>query len=288
VTTVDIVVGVDGSAASDAALRWAARQASRRGVELTVLHAYDRPHGPDTPLDDAYRRDLAGIAQAVVDSAVTEVRSLTPDVRVRGEALDAQPAACLLRASEEGAMVVVGSRGRGGFSGLLLGSVSQHVAVHATGSVVVVRDRADRAEGPVVVGIDDSVSAAYALSVAFEEAATRGAQLVVMHAFLPAVRAWGVDLPLVVEGEQAQRTVERDRLAAAVAPWREKYPTVQVDSMVVEGQAAARLVQASASAQLIVVGTRGRGEFAGLLLGSVGLHLVHHAGCPVLIARPAR
>jgi nucleotide-binding universal stress UspA family protein len=286
-TTVDIVVGVDGSAASDAALRWAAREAARRGAQLRVLHAYDRPYGPSTPLDDAYRRDLSRIAKAIVDSAVAEARSLAPDVTVRGEALADEPAFGLIRASEDGAMVVVGNRGGGGFVGLLLGSVSQHVAVHAPGSVAVVRDRGDRAEGPVVVGIDESDSAAYALGMAFEEAALRGVKLVVMHAYIPAVRTWGLDLPPVVEDEQVGRTIEADRLAATIAPWREKYPTVEVESVVVEGQAAARLTEASATAQLVVVGTRGRGGVAGLLLGSVGLHLLHHAGCPVLIARSA-
>jgi nucleotide-binding universal stress UspA family protein len=285
-TTWDIVVGVDGSAESDAALRWAALEAQRHGAKLIVLHAYEPgQYGIRTPLEDTHQRDLQRIAQAIVDSAVTEVRSLAPAVRVWGETTSGAAAAGLIRASRAGATVVVGSRGRGGFAGLRIGSVSQHVAAHATGSVVVVRDGTGRADGPVVVGVDEGDESDVALTAAFEEAALRAARLVVLHAYVPAVRTWGLDLPPEVEDEHARQTVESDQLAAIVAPWREKFPAVQVEAVAVEGQAAARLVDASATAQLVVVGSRGRGGFAGLLLGSVGLHLLHHAGCPVLIAR---
>jgi nucleotide-binding universal stress UspA family protein len=282
----DIVVGVDGSAESDAALRWAALEAQRHGAKLIVLHAYEPgQHGIRTPLEDTHHRDLQRIVAAIVDSAVTEVRSLAPTVRVWGETTSGGAAAGLIRATKAGAMVVVGSRGRGGFAGLLLGSVSQHVATHAAGSVVVVRDGADRADGPVVVGVDEGDESDLALGAAFEEAALRAARIVVLHAYLPALSTWGLDLPPEVEDEPARRTTESDRLAAIVAPWREKFPTVQVEVVAVEGQAVARLLDASATAQLVVVGSRGRGGFAGLMLGSVGLHLLHHAGCPVLIAR---
>jgi nucleotide-binding universal stress UspA family protein len=283
----DIIVGVDGSPGSDAALRWAAHEAQRHGAELMVLHAYERgQYATRTPFDDAYGRDLHRIAEAIVDSGVDEARTIAPTLRVRGEAASGGAAACLIRATKSGAMVVVGSRGRGGFAGLLLGSVSQHVAAHATGSVVVVRDRADRADGPVVVGVDQGEDSDHALAVAFEEAALRGARLVALHAYLPAVNTWGVELPPDEEDTQVRRTTESERLAAIVVPWREKFPTVQVEAVVVEGQAAASVIEASGAAQLVVVGTRGHGGFAGLLLGSVGLHLVHHAGCPVMIVRP--
>jgi nucleotide-binding universal stress UspA family protein len=282
----DIVVGVDGSTASDAALRWATHEAQLHGAKLTVLHAAEPvQYAFHTPLEENYERDLQRITRAIVDSAVTEAHSLAPAVRAWGETTSDGAAASLIRASGAGAMVVVGSRGRGGFAGLLLGSVSQHVATHAAGPVVVVREEPGRADGPVVVGIDESDGSGHALDVAFEEAALRGAGIVVLHAYQPDVRTWGLDLPPDVEDEGVRRTAESDRLTAIVAPWRDKYPTVQVDVAAVEGQTAARLVDASATAQLIVVGSRGRGGFAGLLLGSVGLHLLHHSGCPVLIAR---
>jgi nucleotide-binding universal stress UspA family protein len=282
----DIVVGLDGSTESDAALRWAAHEAQRHGARLTVLHAHDPvQHAYDTPLEEVYERGLVHIAKVIVDSAVTEVRSLEPTVWVHGETTSTAAAAALLRARGAGAMVVVGSRGRGGFTGLLLGSVSQHVATHAAGPVVVVRAQPGQADGPVVVGVDESDGTGHALDVAFEEAALRDAGIVVLHAYLPDVRTWGFDLPPEVEDEQVRRTVELDRLNDIVEPWRKRFPAVNVEVAAVAGQAAARLIDASATARLIVVGSRGRGGFTGLLLGSVGLQLLHHAGCPVLIAR---
>ena len=282
----DIVVGLDGSTESDAALRWAAHEAQRHGARLTVLHAHDPvQHAYDTPLEEVYERGLVHIAKVIVDSAVTEVRSLEPTVWVHGETTSTAAAAALIRASGAGAMVVVGSRGRGGFTGLLLGSVSQHVATHAAGPVVVVRAQPWQADGPVVVGVDESDGTGHALDVAFEEAALRDAGIVVLHAYLPDVRTWGLDLLPEVEDEQVRRTIELDRLNDIVEPWRKRFPAVDVEVAAVDGQAAARLIDASATARLIVVGSRGRGGFTGLLLGSVGLQLLHHAGCPVLIAR---
>jgi nucleotide-binding universal stress UspA family protein len=281
-----IVVGVDGSPESDAALRWAAREAQQRKADLTVLHAHERGlYEIRTPLEDAHQRDLQSIVQAIVDSALTEARALAPNVAVAGETTDSGAADGLIQASGSGAMVVVGSRGRGGFTGLLLGSVSQHVATHATGPVVVVRDNAEHADGPVVVGVEEGEGSDVALRMAFEEAALHAARVIALHAYLLGVRTWGLDLPPNVEDEHPRESAESERLAATVARWREKYPTVQVDLAVVEGQAAGRLVDASAEARLMVVGSRGRGGFTGLLLGSVGLHLLHHAECPVLIAR---
>jgi nucleotide-binding universal stress UspA family protein len=251
-----------------------------------VLHAHDPvQHAYDTPLEEVYERGLVHIAKVIVDSAVTEVRSLEPTVWVHGETTSTAAAAALIRASGTGAMVVVGSRGRGGFTGLLLGSVSQHVATHAAGPVVVVRARPWQADGPVVVGVDESDGTGHALDVAFEEAALRDAGIVVLHAYLPDVRTWGLDLLPEVEDEQVRRTIELDRLNDIVEPWRKRFPAVDVEVAAVDGQAAARLIDASATARLIVVGSRGRGGFTGLLLGSVGLQLLHHAGCPVLIAR---
>jgi nucleotide-binding universal stress UspA family protein len=282
----DIVVGLDGSTESDAALRWAAHEAQRHGARLTVLHAHDPvQHAYDTPLEEVYERGLVHIAKVIVDSAVTEVRSLEPTVWVHGETTSTAAAAALIRASGTGAMVVVGSRGRGGFTGLLLGSVSQHVATHAAGPVVVVRAQPGQADGPVVVGVDESDGTGHALDVAFEEAALRDAGIVVLHAYLPDVRTWGLDLLPEVEDEQVRRTIELDRLNDIVEPWRKRFPAVDVEVAAVDGQAAARLIDASATARLMVVGSRGRGGFTGLLLGSVGLQLLHHAGCPVLIAR---
>jgi len=138
----DIVVGLDGSTESDAALRWAAHEAQRHGARLTVLHAHDPvQHAYDTPLEEVYERGLVHIAKVIVDSAVTEVRSLEPAVPVHGETTGGGAAAALIRASGPDTMIVVGSRGRGGFTGLLLGSVGLQLLHHADCPVLVVRDR---------------------------------------------------------------------------------------------------------------------------------------------------
>jgi nucleotide-binding universal stress UspA family protein len=262
----DIVVGVDGSPPSRAALRWAAIEAFRRGTRLRVLHAW--------------RDDEPG-AHDVVAEAVAEARTITADVdgaTVRGDA-----AAVLLDA---GGLVVVGSRGRGGLASFLLGSVSQQVATHASGPVVVVRGRADTAVGPVVVGLDGSKPADVAAHLAFALATTRGCHVLAIRAYsTPLPPRGGGVRPVGYDPEKVRTDLERE-FTTAVAGRRAAYPNVAVDADLVSGGASKVLIEASRRAQVVVVGSRGHGGFAGLLLGSVGLHLLHHADCPVVIARP--
>ena len=168
----------------------------------------------------------------------------------------------------------------------MLGSVGQHVATHARCPVVVVRGTVDTADGPVVVGADGSDHApSTRCGVAFEEAARRGAELIAIRAYqLPVpygMMAMGTD---AVRPRRAQ--ARRGRGAGdSVRPWREKYPDVQVETLVAQGSAGRVLVDVSSSAGLVVVGSHGHGAIAGTLLGSVGLQLLHHADCPVLIVR---
>jgi nucleotide-binding universal stress UspA family protein len=266
----EIIVGVDGSPASDRALRWAAGEANRHRSDLLVLHVY----GPRRP-------DLTDAATALVTTAVARARRAAPGIGVRGLALVGRPASTLVDATRHGAMIVLGHRGVGGFGSLLLGSVGMQVATHARGSVVIVRGRPS-ATGPVLVGVDDSDGGAYALGVAFEEAGARGTGVVAVRAYPLAVGSWGLDVaPVLTDSEEEQEILDVD-----VAPWADKYPEVEVETAAVQGRPAEVLVERSESAQLVVVGTRGHGGFAGLLLGSVGQQLLHHADAPVLIARP--
>jgi len=152
---------------------------------------------------------------------------------------------------------------------VLLGSTGLQLATHATRSVVVVRGTTDRGNAPVVVGTDGSAPADVAVGTAFEAAAVRGC-------FLTAVR---------IRPYTSRPANEESAVRVALDPWREKYPDVAVETVTTPGDAAGTLVALSSTAQLVVVGTRGRGGFAGLLLGSVGQKLIHHAHCPVLIAR---
>jgi len=287
--TPEIVVGTDGSAAGAAAVRWAAREATRRKLPLRLVHAFDWSWAGARFGDSSGLFELAeGRADVTLADAVVQAEQAAPGVEAHTRRVLGEPAPALLQAAREAALVVVGNRGHGGFASLLLGSVSQRVATHAPCPVVVVRGRHDESSGPVVVGVDGSSGAADALGLAFGSAAERGTDLVAIRAYLPPTPAWGVDVPPMVYDPRERDAAERDALDTALSPWREKYPDVRVEALVAQGSAARVLVGVSHTAQLVVVGSRGHGAFAGTLLGSVGLQLLHHADCPVVVAhRPA-
>jgi nucleotide-binding universal stress UspA family protein len=280
-----ICVGVDGSSASQSAVRWAAVEAVAHNAELVVAHAYGwRVAGNRVQLPEVLAAEAKASAEALIASAIEEARAAAPGVNVRGEAVLGTPDHILANASSTFDLVVLGNRGRGGFSSLLLGSVSQHVATHATGSVVVVRGRPNPT-GPIVVGVDGSAASEPAVRWAFEEAVARGVGVLAVRVYVPGNAGLGVDISVPVEDPEQRREEEARHLADDIAAWQEKYPDVSVRSVALDGHTSETLVGLSSSAQLIVVGTRGHGGFAGLLLGSVGHQLLHHAECPVFIAR---
>ena len=257
---VRIVVGADGSPGSVLAVRWAAAEAQLRAAELRVFTAYHRKD-PGRQHDDG--------ASAVVQEAVAQARSVAPDIEVRGLAMPGYAAPMLLHAAEEAALLVVGDRRRGSLPGQPLGSVGSQVATHARASVVVVRGRPGCDDGPVVVGVDDGPAASTTIGRAFEEAALR-------KATLRAVTANG------------RASTAREALGTEIDPqldpWREKYPSVQVEREYAAGRPDKVLVQRCQEAQLVVVGPRRHG-FEGVMLGAVGSELLRRAACPVLIAR---
>jgi nucleotide-binding universal stress UspA family protein len=284
--TAKIVVGVDGSAPSLAALRWAALEAQRRRVELEVILAYHwRMPGVRLAASPELAQSVQDLAESVADAAVAEARTVAPRARVRGVAVDGEPGPVLVRAGEDAGMIVVGSRGRGGFASLLAGSVSVQVATQATCPVTVVRGRDDDDVGAVVVGVDGSESADFATGIAFEEAARRSCALVAVQAYTVSMPPWTMGPPPVEYNPDEARANVRTALIGHLAGWRDKYPDVPVDHVVGTGSAGTVLINWSRRAQLIVVGTRGHSPTACLLLGSVGLQLIHHSDCPVLIAR---
>jgi nucleotide-binding universal stress UspA family protein len=281
-----VVVGIDGSDHSHKALRWAADEAVLRGATLHVVHAYEwRVPGALTPVGGAFADNAKARAEKAVESAVLEAREYAPGIDVWGEAMLGLTVPGLLRTSGPDSLIVLGNRGGGGFASLLLGSVSQQVATHAHGPVAIVRGRPGIDGGPVVVGIDGSPGAALALGVAFDEAAARATELVAVRAYRLSPPPWGPDAPPFVEDYEERRIEEYRLLDEEIAPWREKFPGVAVATRAVVGHPAEVLGDLSATAQLVVVGTRGHGGFSGLLLGSVGLQLLHHAESPVIIAR---
>ena len=284
--TKGILVGTDGATAGQAAVRWAAREAQRRRVPLRIVHAFDwqwqaARYDSGTEYIDVARQ----LAEAVISDARDQARSVAPGVALELDTLIGHPAPILLAAAEDADLLVVGNRGRGGFTSLLLGSVSQRVATHASCPVVVVRGREDVADGPVAVGVDDSPAAEHVLETAFEVAASRAAPLAVIRTYLPPPPLWLHDASSVRVETPAEDAAEHGRVEEVLSPWRLKFPEVPVEVMVSHDSPAAVLNGVSHGAQLVIVGSRGHGTIAGALLGSTGLQSLHHADCPVWIAR---
>jgi nucleotide-binding universal stress UspA family protein len=280
-----VVVGVDGSPSSAGAVELAAREAALRGCPLRVIHAFIWPY-LHVPLEPAPLAPPEGglqhEAERIVAEAVTRARTTAPEIAVDGETVVGAAAAVLREYSRTASIVVVGDRGLGGFTGLLVGSVAVQLAAHANCPLIVARGAVD-ATRPVLLGVDGSPANDPAVGFAFEEAALRGAPLVAHHAWThPVSTEPGDMLPLVYDADDVQAEETRV-LAEALAGWHDKYPDVVVRRELVRSGPRRALIEASGRAQLVVVGTRGRGGFAGLLLGSVSQAVLHHAACPVAI-----
>ncbi|MEE6282173.1 universal stress protein [Georgenia sunbinii] len=276
-----IVVGVDGSPMSDAALLWAAAQADRDGAELQIRYLV--PMMPAVPapgvIDFGDPQQLAG---HVTEDALSKVHAAHPGLAVTSEARPGRAAPALIEASRRAAMVVLGARGHGRFAGLLLGSVSQQVAMHATCPVVVVRGSGRPDAGPVVVGVDGSTESEQALRFAQRQAQSLGRPV-------RAVRAEYVEMPPGVPpgswyGELVEEARTRtEEVRATVDDIADELPDVDVELRVVHYHPVAALVDESTDASLLVVASRGLGGFAGLLLGSVSQGVLSRATVPVAI-----
>ncbi|MBV1852957.1 universal stress protein [Catellatospora tritici] len=283
-----IVVGVDGSPTAVEALDWAAAEAELRGLPLRLVYAGD-DHGPRLG-DDVDQALPPDGAQGVVAHAADRVRLKYPDLAVETAVVHDDPAHALIRESDTAGMVVVGSRGHGGFHDLMLGSTSLQTAMHANSCVAVVRSSAKATRSPVgetpgriVVGVDGSAESDVALRFAFDEAERRGCGVTAVHAWLGPITTGAAGMPFVYDMDTL-RAQEESVVETALAPYRERYPQVETHRMTVESSAAAALTEHSMGAALVVVGCRGLGGFSGLLLGSVSQALIHHAGCPVVVA----
>jgi nucleotide-binding universal stress UspA family protein len=283
-----IIVGADGSDHSLRAVEWATEEAARRGLPLRILYA-EAPWLYDVPVDPrlgAVRKWLLAGGQEVLDQAIATARERDPEVDVQAEAVPGPVARILLEKAQDAAMVVLGGRGAGTLAGLLLGSTALQVVMHAAVPTVVVRDLEPAVRREVAVGVDGSEQAGAAIEFAFEEASLRHARLRVVHVWShPASYGPGSMQPLVYD-PQIVAEEERRVLGESLAVWREKYPDVEVVAEVVHGRPVRILAGASARADLLVVGTRGRGGFAGLLLGSVSHGLLHNAHAPLAVVPP--
>jgi nucleotide-binding universal stress UspA family protein len=307
-----VVVGVDGSTGSWRAVHAAAWEAGERGVPLVLAHGYTEtfPYSwfawsPVPPFGFDIRVEANRALQQMADG----VRGRYPGLTVGTYLQAGSGAGVLTDVSPSAALVVVGSRGAGGFLGLSLGSVAAQTAAHARAPVIVIRsedepgtsslqepaaDPMARAgtvprPGPVLVGVDGSPVSDAAIDFAFQEAALRGVQLMAMHVWwrLPEHNL-GPDVPGHYDADGAHQEAQR-LLAEMLAGWSSKFPDVPVEQReVLSMNPSLALIEASADAGLVVVGSRGRGGFTGLLLGSVGRDLVGHAHSPVAVVPPRR
>ena len=269
--TYGIVAGYDGSPGSGDALRWAAREAKARDATMTVCLAWMPDHmtlPTESDLSDLARQH----GQEILARGLPYAKSVLGPGRVRAELADGSAAHMLCERSKTADMVVLGSRGRSELPGLRLGSVAWQVAGHACGRVVVVRGGwrpANQPPGPVVVGVDGSAVAPTAVAFAFEEAALRDVPLVAVCALADAPGRLG-----------EEHRVEED-FRNLMAPAAKEHPEVTVMERVLAGTPRAALLTASADAQMLVVGSRGRGGLDDMRLGSVAQAVLHHAPCPV-------
>ncbi|MBX6166222.1 MAG: universal stress protein [Thermobispora bispora] len=284
--TQPIVVATDGSPAAAAAVTWAADDAVRKGLPLRIVHVLDRlPYDlPRYEIPDFEDR-LSQAGRRILDEAAQAAREGRPGLEVTTELLFGDPAHVLRDQAGGSAELVMGSRGLGGFRGMLLGSVSANVAGHAEAPVVVVRATPATPHNEIVVGFDGSEESKPALVYAFEAARLRGCPLRVIYAYQIPVYTYA---PVVVDDVEELRRVQEDFIRTELESWRDKHPEVETRLEVVCSHPVTALVEASEDADLLVVGSHGRRALTAVLLGSVSRGVLHHARCPVAVVRSKR
>lgn len=271
-----VIVGVDGSPSSIAAVDVAAHEAHLRGAELRLVHAFSHP------------ADLDPMVHGVLAQAEQHAHDLIPDLEITRTVVAGDTLTVLQSESRHAVLAVVGRRGRGGFGNLLLGSTVAQLAAHGHCPVMVVRGRPDP-RGPVLLAVDGSPAGAAAVDFAFAECALREAPLVAMHVW----NTWTEPTPYEGPADPLNVVVDLDRLREthqrllvdAVAAGRAAHPQVPVELRLERSRVRHALLEAARDAQLLVTGARGHGGFAGMLLGSVSQALLHHADCPVTVVR---
>lgn len=280
-----IVVGADGTPESLRAVAWAATEAALRHAPLHVVNAFGIPdafYGEASPPRDwldARQYESEALVRQAVAVAERRPRLVTEQVSV----LDA-PIPYLLQRSGEARMVVVGSAGRGVLGNLLVGSVAMALAARARCPVAVVRGE-DRHDAPVVAGVDGGPASESVLAQAFEEASIHGVPLVAVHLWTDPGPGQVFVKTMAPFDLEPVREKEDRVLAEVLAGWQEKFPDVEVLRVIEQDKPRQQLLDWSTRARMMVVGSRGRGGFSGLLLGSTSQALIQYAGCPVLVVR---
>jgi nucleotide-binding universal stress UspA family protein len=273
-----ILVGFDGSQGAQRALAWAVEHADAVHSPLRVCIA----RGDLYQLSRWADQWTAGLAQEWAEQARSQLAACRVEFDV--EIADGNAAPVLIDRTTPESLVVVGSRGRGVFDGIAVGSVAQHVTRYATGPVVVVRQAALPSSRKVVAGADDLPEGLRAVDWAADFASARGMDLCVLHCPDPPVPVSGPGAADLLEHFPLLRDREA-RIRERVDRVKERHPALTIDVEVSMDDPRGALRRASKGAALVVVGARGHGAFRGMLLGSVGASLVAHAGCPVAVIR---
>lgn len=283
-----ILVGVDGSPDSEAAIRWATQEALLRDQPIRLLHAIAPVvvTWPVAYLEASYIDSMESNGRDILAQAQKTVQTVAGDEAppaIETQIANSAAPAALVTASRDAYMTVSGCRGLGALGRAFLGSVSSGLLHHGRGPIAIVRtDDAPPVDttAPVAVGIDGSPASEEATGLAFDEASRRGVGLIALHAWSDAsFPSIGSDWERYEDGGQRI-------LAERLAGWQERYPDVQVQRRIVSDDPARRLIEASGEAQLVVVGSRGRGGFSSLVLGSVAAKVAQAATTPVIVVRP--
>jgi nucleotide-binding universal stress UspA family protein len=287
-----VVVGADGSASSQVAVAWATREAAMRHVPLAVVHVAESLSvatstfaWPTGRIPEEMREIQENEARSVIADAISAAKSAANGdcLEIDSEIVCGKVVTALVDLSKTAQMVVIGRRGRTGRHSHVLGSVSAGLIHHAHCPVAVINDEglsSQHSDGlPVLVGIDGSQASESALAIAFDEASWRGVDLVVLRVL------WDADPSFFGMEWSALQSTAEDTLAASLTDWKGRYPEVNVQAVVEFEHPARRLLEQSGEAQLVVVGSHGRGVFAEMLSGSVSSAVAQAAPTPVLVAR---
>lgn len=281
-----IVVGTDGTTASDTAVRWAAREAAAQGATLRILYAYrgaEQPAGCD--LAGAHVDPERRLAEVVLTAAAKQAIAAAPGVPLETTAVAGPAAEELLQLATDATLLVVGCHGRGGLSEIVLHSAGRRLTEAAPCPIVVVRGSADTAGGPVVAGLAEAAGAGPLLAVAFHTAAAHHAPLLVVRSVPTMDPLWIGDVLAARAGQPSDDAESKARLDQQLDVWRRLYPQVHAEVAIAHDDAAAVLTAISRRARLLVVGSTVHSTLPGILLGSTSLRLTHYAHCPVLIVR---
>jgi nucleotide-binding universal stress UspA family protein len=282
-----ILVGVDGSAESTEAVRWAADEARRRRAKLLIVHAADSAHFGLWTTTATIRQGLRALAQPIVDSSIEVAREIDPQLHMQGKVVLGSPGPVLLRMSARVDLVAVGRSGKGALARALLGSVAKRLAAQSHTPVALIATTDSGPIDRIVLAIGDRETDGHAGQFAFAEAVLRGVPVRVIHAWhVPALPTPGVPGPLSYPAN-LKELADRE-LADAAQRWQARFPDVAVSSTVLETTPVTALNQICAPSDLLVLGHHRHGALAPHSLGHVIGSVLHSVACAtVVVGEPA-